>query len=105
MTMMFGEHGCLDGDENDNDDDAENGNDDHDSFEGDGGEEADDDGGGEKRAAAAGVQEGHRQGVVFKTSPKSSILGFIHKSLVKIVSITVSQFWVLLTLHHESCHQ
>ena len=70
-----------------------------------GGGEADDDGGGEERAAAAGVQEGHRQGVVFKTSPESSILGFIHKSLVKIVSITVSQFRVLPTLHHESCHQ
>ena len=43
MTMMFGEHGYLDGDENDNDDDAENGNDDHDSFEGDGGENGDGD--------------------------------------------------------------
>ena len=43
MTMMFGEHGCLDGDgdENDNDDDAENGNDDHDSFDDDGGENDD----------------------------------------------------------------
>ena len=44
MTMLFGEHGCLDGDGDENDDDdAENGNDDHDSFNGDGGENGDGD--------------------------------------------------------------